>query len=326
MIEGRKILLINCSSPHYNLAIEKMKVYYGERAIEVLSVDHKLHQDADGVMFSCIFSWDVPFAVSEAKKALSRGKKVMIGGGGTFKLSAWIFQETGIRPVYKPVPELEKVEANFKAVYFTRGCNESCDFCSVWRIEGQKFVMNYKSRPARLLMDNNVSATPMDFKEHIVESYLRSGIDFLDCNSGFEPKSVDEETIKLFDQLPLKYWRMGFDEIGEEKQFVEAVKLIQSISKKKIRAYTMIGKEPQEQCHYRCQKVIDLGCEPVPQAFIPLDAKSKSPMILHDWNLTELKDVQRYYYSPQLWRTLKSYSNYKPRQKSALEKQFDLFE
>lgn len=312
MIDGEKILLINCSKPNYNLAIEKMRIYYGEKAVVAGDVSSFFSHEYDGVCLSVIFSWDVPFAVHQAKIALSKGKQVMIGGGGTYKLSSWIFQETGIRPVYKPVSELDAVEGDFKMVYFTRGCVENCDFCSVWIIEGQKVTLNPVSRPAKVLMDNNLSEIPWDYKTHIVDKYLTSGITSVDCNSGFEPKGVDEATVRLFDQLPLRWWRMGFDVIDEEKQFVEAVKLIQAISKKKIRAYTMIGKEPIDQCRYRCEKVIELGCEPVPQAYIETSAKTKTPAIMHDWDARKLSDFQRFFYQPALWRKLKL-EDYAPR-------------
>ncbi len=313
MIDAEKILLINCSRPNYNLAIEKMKIYFGDRAIIWNSELNDLFTpEHDAVMLSVIFSWDVPLAIRIAKASLRNNKKVMIGGGGTYKLSAWIFQETGIRPVFKPVPLLDAVEGDFKMVYFTRGCIESCSFCSVWIIEGQKVEMNYKARAAKVLMDNNLSEIPWDFKTYIVDNYLAAGITSVDCNSGFEPKGIDEATVKLFDRLPLRWWRMGFDEIGEEQQFIEAVKLIQSISKKKIRAYTMIGKEPIEQCRYRCEKVIQLGCEPVPQAYIEGNAKSKTPAILYDWTARKLSDMQRFFYQPALWRKLKL-EDYAPR-------------
>lgn len=312
MIDAEKILLINCSYPNYNLGIEKMKLYFGDRAKEGRHVDDLFSQDCDAVFLSVIFSWDVHYAIYEAKTALDLGKKVMIGGGGTFKLSAYIFQETGIRPHFSPHPELEAIEANFKSVYFTRGCDEHCDFCSVWRIEGQKFTINRLSRPAKVLMDNNLSAIPAEYKEFIVEKYLSAGITSLDCNSGFEPKSVDEYTVKLFGQLPLRWWRVGFDTITEEKQVIEAIRLIKNFSKKTIRVYTMIGKESIDECRHRCEKVIELGCEPVPQAYIPLNALSKSPAVLHDWTEEKLKDFQRFFYSPQLWRKLKLHE-YAPR-------------
>lgn len=313
MIDAERILLINCSAPNYNLGIEKMRLYFGERCRVGRSVELDLFdRDYDAVCLSVIFSWDVPFAIDQARRALSMGKKVLIGGGGTFKLSAHIYSETGIRPHYKPHPELEAIDAQFKAVYFTRGCDENCDFCSVWRIEGQKFTINRISRPAKVLMDNNLSAIPREFKEFIVEKYLSAGIESLDCNSGFEPKSVDEYTVKLYSQLPLRWWRVGFDVIAEEKQVIEAIRLIKEFSKKTIRVYTMIGKEPIDQCRHRCDKVIQMGCEPVPQAYIPLEAMTKTPAILHDWTAQKLSDFQRFYYQPALWRKLKL-EDYAPR-------------
>lgn len=313
MIDAEKILLINCSYPNYNLGIEKMKVYFGERCREARSVELDLFTgDFDGVMLSVIFSWDVPFAVQQAKLALSQGKKVMIGGGGTFHLRHWIEKETGLKPYYKPHPTLDAVEANFKMVYFTRGCIENCFQCVVPRIEGRLVTMNWKSRPAKVLMDNNLSEIPSAFKEHIIESYLSSGITSVDANSGFEPKGVDEYTIRLFNQLPLRWWRIGFDEIGEEPQVIEAIKLIKSISKKTIRVYTMFGHEPIEVCRHRCEKVIELGCEPVPQALIVNTSKTKTPTIMHDWNERLLKDFQRFFYQPALWRKMKL-EDYAPR-------------
>jgi hypothetical protein len=317
VIQGNKILLINCSQPHYNLAIEKMKVYYGDRATEVRSlVDTMLFgivvDDYDGVCLSVIFSWDVPFAIREAKIAKAHNKRVMIGGGGTMVQRAYIERETGITPIYKTVPELEAVDGRFKMVYFTRGCVEKCSFCIVPKIEGQNIILNKKSHPAKVLMDNNLSELPSEYQEYIVERYLSDQINSVDANSGFEPKGISEYVVKLFDQLPMRWWRIGFDEIGEEKQFLESVRIIQSFSKKKIRAYTMIGHEPIDQCKYRCDKVISLGCEPVPQAYIKLGALNKIPDVQHDWNLLKLKDFQRFYYQPALWRKNKL-EDYAPR-------------
>lgn len=312
MIQADKILLINCSRPNYNLAIEKMKVFYGDRAVEGVTVFDLFVPEYDAVCFSVIFSWDVPNAISQAKYAISNGKQVMIGGGGTMVNRNYIERETGVKPIYKVVPELENVDAQFKMVYFTRGCVEKCHFCIVPKIEGQNIILNRKSRPAKVLMDNNLSELPVEYQEYIVEQYLGSGVTSVDANSGFEPKGINEYVVNLFDQLPLRWWRIGFDEIGEEKQFVESVKIIQAISKKKIRAYTMIGHEPVEQCRYRCEKVIELGCEPVPQAYIKLGALNKIPDVQHDWDLLKLKDFQRFFYQPALWRKLKL-ENYAPR-------------
>jgi hypothetical protein len=323
MIEGKKILLINCSFPHYNLAIDKMKIYYGSKAVEVKTVTDLFHQDYDGVCLSVIFSWDVNYAIEQAKIALSMGRLVMIGGGGTQQLHNYIKKETGIEPYYTIQPELEDVEGNFKMVYFTRGCVQKCWFCTVPRIEGSIVTLNKKSNPARVLMDNNLSQIPFDYKEYIVDRYLTAGIKSVDCNSGFEPQGIDETTVRLFDKLPMRWWRIGFDEIGEEKPVIEAIKTIKSFSKKTIRIYTMIGQEPIEQCLYRMRKVIELGCEPLPQAYIKLAAKSRTPEIMHDWTEQYLRDVQRFYYQPMLWRKLKL-EDYAPRAKHVISEQLHL--
>lgn len=161
-------------------------------------------------------------------------------------------------------------------------------------------------------MDNNLSELPAEYQEFIVERYLKDGITSVDANSGFEPKGVNNYVVSLFNQLPLRWWRIGFDEIGEEKQVLEAIRVIKSISKKTVRVYTMIGHEPIEQCRYRCEKVISMGCEPVPQSYIKLGALNKIPDVQHDWDLMKLRDFQRFFYQPALWRKLKL-EDYAPR-------------
>lgn len=313
MVEGNKIMLINCSRPNYNLAIEKMKVYFGDKAFEATTVDEDLFTPYfDVVCLSVIFSWDVPFAIRQAKAAISKGKKVLIGGGGTMVQRNYIERETGVKPIYKVVPELEEVSAKFKMVYFTRGCVETCSFCIVPKIEGQAITLNKKSFPAKVLMDNNLSELPWEYQEYIVERYLSEGISSVDANSGFEPKGINERVVNLFNQLPLRWWRIGFDTIDEERQVLESIRIIKSISKKTLRIYTMIGHEPIEQCRYRCEKVISMGCEPVPQAYIKLGALNKIPDVQHDWDLQKLRDFQRFFYQPALWRKLKL-EDYSPR-------------
>lgn len=289
-----------------------MKIFYGDKALVVSTLYDMFLPDYDSVALSVIFSWDVPLAIREAKQALAFGKRVMIGGGGTFKQRNYIKQQTGIDPVYRPVDALEEVVGNFKMVYFVRGCDVGCWFCTVPKIEGLKYVLNKNSTPAKVLMDNNLSLEPMYMQEYTVEKYLSAGVKSLDCNSGFEPKGINESVVKLWNQLPLRWWRIGFDEIGEEKQVLEAISIIKSISKKMIRVYTMCGHEPIESCRYRCEKVISMGCEPVPQARIDLGALEKKPEIEHDWTAQKLSDFQRFYYQPALWRKLKL-EDYAPR-------------
>lgn len=303
-------MLINCSYPNYNLAIEKMKVYYGAKAKEVRSVSecilfNTVVDHFDGVCLSVIFSWDVTIAIREAKEALKYNKQVMIGGGGSFYLRHLIKSETGIDAVYRPVDELENVDGNFKMVYFVRGCDVGCWFCTVPKIEGLKYVLNKKSNPSKVLMDNNLSLEPINYQEHTVEKYLSAGISSVDCNSGFEPKGINDYVVKLWSNLPLRWWRLGFDVIDEENQVLEAIRVIKSVSKKTIRVYTMIGHEPMEQCRYRCEKVISMGCEPVPQSYIKLNSIEKKPEILHDWTEEKLRWFQRFFYRPELWRKMK---------------------
>lgn len=292
--------LINCSYPNYNLAIEKAKVYAPE-AKEVRRLDDFFTSEYETVFLSAIFSWHIPFLIQQARIALDAGKNVLIGGGATY-LQRNLLRKEGLEFNYNPHPELDAVDHHFKMVYFTRGCIENCFFCPVPKIEGNIVTLNRRSHPAPLILDNNLSEIKWEYKEYIVEKYLSSDLKKVDANSGFEPKGVDAETVQLFNQLPLICWRVGFDELDEEKQWVEAIRTIKEYSKKPIRVYSMIGHETIEECRYRCEKIIEMGCEPVPQAFINDTAKKKQPYIMHDWTLEKLKHFQRFYYRAALWR------------------------
>lgn len=301
VIRNAPILVVNCSYPHYNLAIEKVKGY-ASKAVQVRSLDDFFTPEYEAIFLSAIFSWDVPFLIKQGRVALEAGKKIFVGGGGAYRQKNLIKKELGVEVHYKVIPELENVDQQFKMVYFTRGCVEKCWFCIVPKIEGNTVTLNRISKPAPMLLDNNLSEIPFEYAEYIVEKYLQSDIKKVDANSGFEPKGIDEKTVKLWNQLPLISWRVGFDELAEEKQWVESVRVIKEFSKKPIRVYSMIGHETIEQCRYRCEKIISMGCEPVPQAYIALDALRKEPKIMHDWTLEKLKHFQRFYYRAALWR------------------------
>jgi len=276
-----------------------MAVAWG--AEEVRRLDD-MFVEYDVACISAIFSWDVPRLIEQARIALEVGKRVMVGGGGTYQHRHWIKRELGIEAHWQTHAELDGVEAQFKMVYFTRGCVEKCWFCIVPKIEGGRITLNRASNPAPLLLDNNLSEIPREYQEYIVERYLSSDVGRVDANSGFEPKGITTELVELWSRIPLLYWRIGFDEIAEEKAWEESVRTIKETSKKKVRVYCMIGHEPIDQCRYRCERIIAMGCEPVPQAFIPLSAMRKEPKLMHDWTADRLRQFQRFYYRPHLWR------------------------
>jgi hypothetical protein len=100
-------------------------------------------------------------------------------------------RETGIVPHHGIDDRFETEPGAYPMVYFSRGCpayTPACGLCPVPRIEGNEFRYYPDATPAPLLLDNNLSALPAEYQEHIIGRYAdwpRKKL--VDANSGFEP-------------------------------------------------------------------------------------------------------------------------------------------
>jgi hypothetical protein len=61
-----------------------------------------------------------------------------------------------------------------------------CWFCIVPKIEGSDFTFDWDFQPAPVLCDNNLSALPVEYQEHIIRRYQETGVRLMDAQSGFE--------------------------------------------------------------------------------------------------------------------------------------------
>lgn len=58
---------------------------------------------------------------------------------------------------------------------------------------------------------------------------------------------------------------------------------------------------------------------PDPAGSIHLNSLKKEPKVMNDWTLQKLKNTQRFYYLPALWRNLR-FNDYQPRIKTQINK------
>ena len=179
-----------------------------------------------------------------------------------------------------------------------------CYFCIVPRMEGTKFKLIPDFTPRPILCDNNVSALPEDYQDHIIERYKKFNVRLDDINSGFEPHSFDESTYARWKPFYHGAWRFAFDEMKEEVQVKRMIEILASEPAGKKRIYVLIGNEPYEQCYERVTKVIEWGCEPHVQPMIPLGALTKKPVVQFDWTEQKLKNLARWA-NRWIWRTVK---------------------
>jgi hypothetical protein len=308
-------LVITVGSKHESLGAHKLAAWLRRLGWQVIEATKVGLFDAghDLYAFSAVFSWRLPELVQMVRMA-KRWGEVWIGGPAvTFHREnrEYVVAQTGIQPQAGLDPRFEEEPTDCPMVYFSRGCpaySPACGYCPVPRIEGTRFRFYPNARPARLLLDNNLSALPVEYQGHIIRRYADDWRGRLvDCNSGFEPHSFDGGTLERWSLFPLACWRFGYDDLSERREAIGMMRLLRDagLSGEKVRVYTLIGNEPKDACHQRIREVIEHGFHPVPQRLRPLNWRSGPLPTQHDWDEPTLIAFQRFYSLAGLWKRLK---------------------
>lgn len=308
----KRVLLINASAPAYNLGLAKAKNYWLAQQADVSTssdVPSLFARDFDHVWVSAIFSWNVPKLIHVAQVALAAGIPVEVGGCGTFGLKKQIYEATGLHAQSSPDQRFERQPGSYPFVFWSRGCpakNCSLGFprdgripiCSVPEMEGWRFTLFPDATPARVILDNNLSALPRQHQELIVEKTLSMRFETVDANSGFEPRSFKPETAELWKQLPLVAWRFAYDELAERDAVLRMMAILDDagVSRKGRHIYCLAGNEPIAACEQRVREIQKWKSVPIVQRRRPLDwMGSPHPLpTLHDWTEQKLIDFQRW--------------------------------
>jgi len=262
--------------------------------------------DTDTAYISVAFSWMLPKAYQRAAWYKAQGYRVRVGGP-----AVWINPKylEGIAEIGGDVDAV--VHHNPQATFASRGCPVGCYFCIVPRMEGKAFTLIPDFTPRSVLCDNNLSALPVDYQEHIIRRYQETGTPLLDANSGFEPHTFDADTYHRWKAINRGPWRFALDEIGALEDVRRMMAILEDEPASSKRVYVLIGNEPIASCHERILKVIEWGGEPHCQPIMALNTLEKRPQIRHDWTEQKLYDMARWA-NRWLWRTM-PLSEYKPR-------------
>lgn len=254
--------------------------------------------EGDTAFLSVAFSWKLPDAYQRAIWYREQGYKVRAGGAGTFVKRDYL---AGVAELGGEVDAL--VRHNPQATIASRGCPVGCHFCIVPKVEGKEFTLLPDFTPRPILCDNNLSALPVEYQNHIIEKYQKIGVRLEDANSGFEPRTFDEGTYHRWNEINKGAWRFAYDESAEEGDVYRMSQILKDVPGYKKRVYVLIGNEPFEQCYRRIMQVIEWGCEPHVQPMMALNALQKKPLVRHDWTEKKLRDLTRWA-NKWLWRTI----------------------
>lgn len=267
--------------------------------------------DGDTAYLSVAFTWRLNDAYQRACWYRQEGYRVCAGGPGIFTRKHFLSDVAEIGGDIRDAI----ARHNPMATIASRGCPVGCWFCIVPKMEGRTFTLlpDFQVRP--VLCDNNLSALPSDYQDHIVARYRSAGIPLLDANSGFEPRTFDDEVFTRWRQINRGPWRFAYDDQAE-RQYVERVmKILRVLSPRKKQVYVLIGNEPKESCLDRINQVIAWGGEPYAQPFIKLNALDRSPHVRFDWTRRELLRVQRWV-NGRFWKYT-SLDDYNPSAKTS---------
>lgn len=272
----------------------------------------------DLVCLSVIFSWHAPIARDIALR-VQANSEVWCGGPGMDRLSKWWREQTGLDVTRGVDSRFDQQRGQYLATFASRGCPVGCSFCIVPVIEGLEQTLYWDFQPAPILCDNNLSALPTEFQEHIIRRYRAMGVPLQDANSGFEPRTFTEDTYRRWKDILRGPWRFAFDELKEEQWVKPMMEVLKEVSPRRKRVYVLIGNEPIEQCQYRAQRVIEWGGEPYCQPVMRLNVLSRDDLwVRHDWTYGKLKDFARYYNRPAIWRSgVVRLQDYRPRKHEA---------
>jgi hypothetical protein len=159
--------------------------------------------EGDTAFLSVAFTWRLNEAYSRACWHRAAGYKVKAGGPGIFPRKHFL---SDVAQIGGDIPDAI-VHHNPMATIASRGCPVGCWFCIVPKMEGKSFTLlpDFPVRP--VLCDNNLSALPADYQQHIVDRYLGAGVPLLDANSGFEPATFDDEVFARWQPILRGPWR-----------------------------------------------------------------------------------------------------------------------
>ena len=253
--------------------------------------------EGDTAYLSVAFTWRLNDAYSRACWYRSAGYRVRAGGPGIFTRKHFLADVAEIGGDYPDAVWRH----NPMATIASRGCPVGCWFCIVPKMEGRAFTLlpDFPVRP--VLCDNNLSALPPDYQDHIIARYRGAGVPLLDANSGFEPRTFDEDVFARWRIINRGPWRFAFDDWAEGEDVLRVLEMLKSVSPRRKQVYTLIGNEPFAECMARIMFVIANGGEPYVQPYMKLNALERRPHVRFDWTERALRAVQRWA-NGRFWR------------------------
>jgi len=297
----------------YNLAVDKIANYHRLYGDEVHAGRWEpLFNHYDKYYFSVIFTWDIPAMIRAVNLVRSWGKEVEIGGPAATFMHKYIHTQTGIEPQSGLDARFEFIPGQYQLTFTSRGCPHQCPFCGVKRVEPRAVEYDTFSL-APMIGDNNILATSRKHQEMVVNKLVNFGRE-VDINSGFDVRFFKREQLVLYSRLRLSMWRFAFDTLDVWADVWRVAKMMRDkgLDRHHVMFYCLIGfpgTRPEE-AFFRLNTIIELGMNPYPMRYIPLNSLSHK-YVAPGWTEDLLFRLQTYYQTPNIWKS-DTWENFRP--------------
>jgi hypothetical protein len=244
------------------------------------------------------FTWNLPQLRRELQQRILEWDRVVVGGPAV-ELMPTYFEHMPWVSVGKESPGvLQRI--NPFATKTTRGCNRSCPFCAVPRIEGRlQELPDWPDLP--ILIDNNFLAASEAHIERAVTRLSEWG--YADFNQGVDARKLTPDLARQLARIKSPIIRLALDNIAYCDAWQAAVDNLLSagVRKRCIRSLVLIGfdSDPQE-AWSRCRYIESKGIKPAPMWYHALDCKHHNSITAEQrsrgWNDYERRRIMQWFY------------------------------
>lgn len=254
-------------------------------------VEHKYDRCVD---LSIAFTWNLQEAHQRAAWWRSQGYNVRAGGPAVRLLPEVLADVADIS--WSVLADAIALH-NPNAVFTSRGCIRKCKFCAVPIIEGELREIPEKFwEPRRIICDNNLLACSQKHFDTVIDRLkpLRN----IDFNQGLDARLLTRYHVERLAELHIGVLRLAWDHIDLGNEFMAAYEELRKAGfpKKLIRCYVLIGyNDTPDDAWFRLRTIWNMGIQPFPMRYQPLDALRKNTYVGEHWTEKELARYMRYW-------------------------------
>ncbi len=279
-----------------------------------------LRDHYDVIYITSLFTYQAHYVVDSVRYYKNRfpNTRVKVGGIMATLLPDYIKEKTNIQPHVGLLRGAEncppdyslRPDLTYSISFTTRGCPRNCPFCAVKKHE-PKFIVKENwprdidiTKRQIIFWDNNWLASP-NFEKDVerLTKFRKVGITGIDFNQGLDCRLLDEEKIKLLNQVKIQPLRLAFDNCSEDGHIQKTIQLAQKYGFKDIRVYVLYNFEDNndtpEYFYYRVKEMNKLGALAYPMRFRALN-NANGRYISNKWDnklLRGLKLSLMFYYT-----------------------------